>query len=361
MRPESSLPTREKRGGGADIFLGRQSPARPIPTRVGVRKPASTALPPALAPKRIEFRWKLVWDESVKALIPETRPEPVARPTVAQPEPADIPRFAMIERPHEPEPESAPRSTLTTLALATEEAETAVESGPASLTESLREAPPATSGWMKWLAVIIVAAGSIGGYVYFTSGGVNNAGSPGARKTSSSSRPLTIGAPIAMAPAGWRSMPAEDDSGIASGRRFSLYRTVAPMVDYIVEFQGQVLTKSLGWVVRVSDSKNYYALKLELVKTDPMPEVELVRFAVVGGEQGTAKRIPIQTTVRNRTLKVRVDVVGPRITTYVDGRAVDFWNDTRLHSGTFGFMNDKEGRAEIKSVRVSSPGSPAGN
>jgi len=164
-----------------------------------------------------------------------------------------------------------------------------------------------------------------------------------------------------MAPAGWRSMPAEDDSGIASGRRFSLYRTVAPMVDYIVEFQGQVLTKSLGWVVRVSDSKNYYALKLELVKTDPMPEVELVRFAVVGGEQGTAKRIPIQTTVRNRTLKVRVDVVGPRITTYVDGRAVDFWNDTRLHSGTFGFMNDKEGRAEIKSVRVSSPGSPAGN
>jgi hypothetical protein len=59
-------------------------------------------------------------------------------------------------------------------------------------------------------------------------------------------------------------------------------------------------------------------------------------------------------------MKVRVDVVGPRITTYVEGRAVDYWNDTRLHAGTFGFMNDKEGRAEIGSVRVSSPGNEAG-
>jgi len=133
------------------------------------------------------------------------------------------------------------------------------------------------------------------------------------------------------------------------------------MTDYIVEFQGQVMTKSLGWVVRATDSKNYYALRLELVKNGPTPEVELVRFAVVGGEQGAAKRIPVQATVRDNILKARVDVIGPRITTYVDGKAVDFWNDTRLHSGTFGFMNDKEGRAVIKSVRVSSPGSPAGN
>ena len=148
--------------------------------------------------------------------------------------------------------------------------------------------------------------------------------------------------------------------GMSAERRFSLYRTLAPMTDYIVEFNGHVLSKSLGWVVRASDSRNYYGLRLELAKSGPTSEVELVRFAVVDGEQGAAKRIPVPVAVRNQTMKVRVDVVEPRITTYVEGRAVDYWNDTRLRAGTFGFMNDKEGRAEIGSVRVSSPGNEAG-
>jgi len=216
MRPESSLPARDKRGSGADMLIGRQSHARPIPTRVGVRKPASTALPPALAPKKVDFRWKLVWDESVKALIPVTRPEPVVRPTPPEPEPADVPRFAMIERPHEEAPESTPRPTLTTLALTTEEPSEAPASPSSSRDESLPDVPAASSGWMKWVAIAIVLAGAGGGYVYFTSGSSNQAGKSNSRAANSASRPLAIGAPIQMAPAGWRSMPAEDDSGISA-------------------------------------------------------------------------------------------------------------------------------------------------
>jgi hypothetical protein len=309
----------------------------------------------------MEFRWKLVWDESVEALVPAARPEPVVR--TAQPESggANVPRFAMLERFHAPEPERAPRSKLIRLDLTMDGVE---ETRAAEAATGTRDLPRSSGGrqpWLKWVAGVIVVLGLAGAYMHFATGSPDNAakqtGSRGRRVSGSS---VPTGAPIPMAPSGWLSMPAEDATGMGAGRRFSLYRTVAPMTDYIVEFNGHVLSKSLGWVVRVSDSKNYYALRLELAKSGPLSEVELVRFAVVDGEQGAAKRIPVPVEVRNQTMKVRVDVVGPRITTYVEGRAVDYWNDTRLHAGTFGFMNDKEGRAEIGSVRVSSPGNEAG-
>jgi hypothetical protein len=361
MRPESGLPASEKRGGGGDPSMSRQTPARPIPTRVGVRRPGSAALPPALAPKRVEFRWKLVWDESVEALIPASRPEPVVRAAPLESGAASVPRFAVLERPHAPEPESAPRSKLTRLDLAVEH----VEETPAAETTAETLDLPGPSGdgrpWLKWVAGVMVVLGLAGAYMHFATGSSDHAAkqteSRGRRVSGSS---VSIGAPIPMAPSGWRSMPAEDAVGMSAERRFSLYRTVAPMTDYVVEFNGHVLSKSLGWVVRVSDSRNYYGLRLELAKSGPASEVELVRFAVVDGEQGAAKRIPVPVAVHNQTMKVRVDVVGPRITTYVEGSAVDYWNDTRLHAGTFGFMNDKEGRAEIRSVRVSSPGTEAG-
>lgn len=361
MRPESGLPPRDKRGGVADTPVGRQSPARPIPTRVGVRKPASATLPPALSPKGIEFRWKLVWEEDVKRLLPVSRPEPVVRTSPAESPALDIPRFTMVAGTHEAAPETAPRSKLTTLALTVDAAEEAPSGDSADLTLNLSATTSGSPAWLKWLLIAVVIAGSLGGYMYFTAGGSAGAGKQASRGRRTSGAMLPVGAPIPMAPTGWRGAPAEDATGLNAGRRFSLYRTAAPMTDYIVEFQGRVITNSLGWIVRAADAKNYYALRLELAKTGPAQAAELVRFAVVNGEQGAEKRLAVPVVIKNKTVKVRVDVAGPRITTYVEGRAVDFWNDTRLQSGTFGFMNDREGRAEIKSVRVSSPGSRAGN
>lgn len=361
MRPESGSPPRDKRGGGSDSLLGRQSPTRPIPTRVGVRKPAGVTLPPALSPKGIEFRWKLVWEEDVKALLPVSRPEPVVRASPVESPASDILRFAMVAGTHEAEPEAAPRSKLTTLALTADAAEEAPSDNSAEITLSLPATASGGAPWLKWLLIAVVIAVSLGGYMYFTAGGSAGAGKQASRGRRTAGAMLPVGAPIPMAPAGWRGAPAEDATGLSAGRRFSLYRTAAPMTDYIVEFQGRVITNSLGWVVRAADGKNYYALRLELAKTGPLQEAVLVRFAVVNGEQGAEKRLAVPAVIKDKTMKVRVDVAGPRITTYVDGRAVDFWNDTRLQSGTFGFMNDREGRAEIKSVRVSSPGSPAGN
>ncbi len=270
MRPESGPPAREKRGGGADLFLSRQSSARPIPTRVGVRRPGSATLPPALAPHRVQFRWKLVWDESVEALIPAARPEPVFRTAPTESGTSAVPRFAMLERPHVQEPEKAPRSTLTRLDLTLDDVEERQAAEAATGTMD----PPRPSGasrpWLKWVAGVMVILGLGGGYLHFSTRGSENAAKQtGSRGRRASGAMLPVGAPIQMTPSGWRNMPAGDTTGMGVERRFSLYRTVAPMTDYIVEFNGHILSKSLGWVVRVSDSKNYYGMRLELAKSGP--------------------------------------------------------------------------------------------
>ena len=358
MKPETGLSARENRGGAGD-YGKRSITARPIPMRVGLRKPGSGTLPGSLALKPVQFRWKLVWHENVKALLPVTQPEAVA--AFAPESRQQAPLFTLLDQPHKPEPAAEAPSNLTTLGLGGE-----VKSSPAAMQEQLDVSLPSRVGgraWLKWAVIALAAAGLLGGYKLLAPGGGPGSAaqqhSPRARRAPGAMLP--VGAPIQMAPAGWRSAPAEDAAGISAGRRFSLYRSLAPMTDYIVEFQGTVITKSLGWVVRASDPKNYYAMRLELVKTGPVQEVELVRCAVVDGEQGAEKRVPVPALIQDKTMKVRVDVVGPRITTYVNGRAVDFWNDVRLGSGTFGFMNDKESRAEIKFVRVSSPGGPPGS
>jgi len=359
MKPETALPARESRGGGAGDYSKRSITARPIPMRVGLRKPGNGTLPASLALRPVQFRWKLVWQENVRALLPVTQPDAAAghAPESTQ----QAPLFTLLDHAQKPEPAGETQSNLTTLGLGSE-MERAPDSVPERIDDVYFEYKTGGRAWLKWAWIALAAAGVLGGYKFLAPGGAGSAAKqPSPRASRAPSAMLPVGKPIQMAPAGWRSTPAEDAAGISAGRRFSLYRSLAPMTDYIVEFQGTVITKSLGWVVRASDPKNYYAMRLELVKAGPVQEVELVRWAVVDGEQGAEKRVPVPALIQDKTMKVRVDVVGPRITTYVNGRAVDLWNDVRLGSGTFGFMNDKESRAEIKFVRVSSPGGPPGS
>jgi len=69
-----------------------------------------------------------------------------------------------------------------------------------------------------------------------------------------------------MGSVGWISEWASDKTGSARGRQISLYRPSMSMSDYRLEFLGQIESKSLGWVFRASDSRNYYVGKLELAR-----------------------------------------------------------------------------------------------
>jgi len=132
-------------------------------------------------------------------------------------------------------------------------------------------------------------------------------------------------------------------------RRFTFLRASAGLKDFRLEFKGTIETKALGWVVRAKDAMNYYAMKLEIATPGRDPVVVLKRFAVIGGKDQDAVQVPLPTTFRLDTLyKVRVDVLGDRISTWVQDRKIDEWTDTQLSEGSIGLFNEYSERGAGK-------------
>src|SRR5262249_53768917 len=61
---------------------------------------------------------------------------------------------------------------------------------------------------------------------------------------------------------GWESTWALDGTASAQPGRLALYRDTIPLTDYRLEFNGQILSKALGFVVRAADTNNYQAVKI---------------------------------------------------------------------------------------------------
>jgi hypothetical protein len=49
---------------------------------------------------------------------------------------------------------------------------------------------------------------------------------------------------------------------------------------------------------------------------------------------------------------VRLDVRGDKFSTYVQGKLVDFWTDSKIKLGGAGFFSDAGERASIKSSQL---------
>jgi hypothetical protein len=163
--------------------------------------------------------------------------------------------------------------------------------------------------------------------------------------TASSRLSNSDAARAALAP---RSSPA---TGSARGRQISLYRPSMSMSDYRLEFLGQIERKSLGWVFRASDSRNYYVGKLELARPGSSP-LTITHFAVIGGVEGPH----VQRVLAHEpgaTLKVRLDAQGSRFTVYVQNQVVEDWQDDRLKTGAVGFLNEREERGQVRSIQIS--------
>ena len=175
------------------------------------------------------------------------------------------------------------------------------------------------------------------------------------RQDSSASQDSKVVSGMEMAGAGWITEWASDAAGSARGRQISLYRPSVGMSDYNLEFLGRIERRSLGWVFRAADSRNYYVAKLEAGRPGA-PGLTVTRFAVVGGFEGlhiqrTLSRIPGATGV----LKVRLEARGPRFTVYVQNQVVEDWEDDRLKTGGLGFLTEREESGEIGSIHISFP------
>lgn len=145
-----------------------------------------------------------------------------------------------------------------------------------------------------------------------------------------------------------------DPAGFILTGDLALYRPSRDLTDYRFEFLGQIDRKSLNWVFRAADHKNYYAMKIVLLKSAPLPTATLLRYAVIDGkpERPVQTRLPL--SVRSDMFyRVRVDVRDQDFTTTVQGQIVDFWSDRRLGRGGVGFFSEKGERARLRWMEVS--------
>jgi hypothetical protein len=143
-------------------------------------------------------------------------------------------------------------------------------------------------------------------------------------------------------------------SPVNQNKQISIYRPSMALTDYRFEFRGRIDKKALGWIFRASNPKNYYVMKLEMIKPGASPIVALMKYAVIDGKETTRTQVMLPFTVSLDTVySVRLDVKGDKFATYVQDKLVDHWIDDRIKTGGTGFYSDKNERAQIKSSQVS--------
>jgi hypothetical protein len=151
----------------------------------------------------------------------------------------------------------------------------------------------------------------------------------------------------------WARAWSYDQSGFVRTGPMALYTPSLQLTNYTMEFLGQIEKRSLGWVVRAADSRNYYAVKLTVADPGPVPEVIIQRYAVIDGKaQGVKqKRLPIE--VRMDTLyRIQMEVRENDFTLSVQGQVVDSWSEPRLPKGGIGFFSGKGELARLRWVGV---------
>ncbi len=152
----------------------------------------------------------------------------------------------------------------------------------------------------------------------------------------------------------WSTQWSYDAAGFLNTGPLALYSPSMSLSNYRMEFLGQIDRKSLGWVFRAKDLKNYYATKITLVRGGPLPSAVIERYAVINGKESQHQRRPLPLQIRTDTLyRVRMDVNDEDFTLTVQGQVVDHWSDSSLKHGGIGFFSAKGELARLRWVEVS--------
>ncbi len=160
---------------------------------------------------------------------------------------------------------------------------------------------------------------------------------------------VEAGPALPVGDGGWVTNWSGGEAGVRRTRDISILRASTNLTDYRVEFQAQIETKGLGWVVRAMNPKNFYVMKLEVLKPGLQPTVNFVHFAVVNGEEQGRTQLPLGFPVRVDTMyRIRTEVVGNHITTWLQDQKIDDWTDERVKTGGTGLYYDRGERGSLK-------------
>jgi hypothetical protein len=136
--------------------------------------------------------------------------------------------------------------------------------------------------------------------------------------------------------------------------RLRVWKDSESLSNYDMEFVGHIEKKSMNWAFRAADFKNYYATKLTLGNSGPMPNTGLVRYAVIDGKERDRVEVPLPIRMEaNTDYRVKVSVRGGRFLTSIDGQLVSSWSDKRISRGGVGLFADAGESSAFKWVSVS--------
>lgn len=125
-------------------------------------------------------------------------------------------------------------------------------------------------------------------------------------------------------------------------RRVSVMRGSLALTDFRMEFQAEIEARAMGWAFRVKDPRNYYVMRLEIVKAGPTNQMALQRFAVVDGQEQPRIQIPLMMAPGPDTIyQIRMDALGNRFRTWIQGQQVDEWVDDQLSAGGVGLYAER--------------------
>jgi hypothetical protein len=155
-------------------------------------------------------------------------------------------------------------------------------------------------------------------------------------------------------PKSWAPGWAHSPDGYVRVGDLALFQPTQTFQNYRLEFYGQIEKKSMGWVMRAKDKKNYYAMKFTVVEPGLRPIIAMVHYPVVGGKKGHKVETPLSVMVHNNEpYHVTVDVRGNRFTASIEGEKVDSWTDDAPGAGAVGFFSEAGESARLYWAKVS--------
>jgi len=144
-----------------------------------------------------------------------------------------------------------------------------------------------------------------------------------------------------------------DATGFVKPGPLALYRPSMGLTDYELQFLGMIDQKALSWVVRAADFKNYYVVKLVVLKPGPQTTVGLTRYAVIDGTPLDRADTVVPIDARPDTLyRVLLDVRDDSFVLSIQGQMVDYWSEPRLRHGGIGFFTARDEASRVRWVQV---------
>ena len=145
-----------------------------------------------------------------------------------------------------------------------------------------------------------------------------------------------------------------DATGFVQPGPLAVFRPTVDLTDYRFEFLGEIDKKGMGCAFRATDLDNYYAVRFIVVRPGPLPEVHVVRYAVIGGKEGPRVEKPLPFITRADMLyRIRVDVQGSDFAVRAQDQVVDFWSDDRISHGGVGLFCAHGEKARVRWLEVS--------